>query len=887
MQSLRSARVGRPFRALPLLAAVLALASAACGDGGGGTTPDPQNPAPSIENLDPGTLLQWSDSLTITVTGARFVNGAVVRLNGSPRLTTYVSPSQVTAVIPAAQMQTVGTLQLTVFNPAPGGGESGALPLAVNHRVPDIQLVQPAGVQAASEAFTLTVLGAGFSQASVVRWNGADRPTTFVNPGQVTAQIPATDLATAGTAQVTVFNPAPGGGTSVARVFTVAARPNPVPSITALTPNVIIVETGATFTVTGANFMAGSQVRIGGFAPTTTFVSATELSFSLDGSNVPNTGFAQVLVTNPTPGGGPSNVVQLRVDNPAPVLASLSPATAGIGGDSLVVQVNGSGFVSSGTLQVDNFPRPFTRVSATELRVVLPRELVSSTGTRSFRVLNPQPNGISSVSNILTLTLVNPTPVIGSITPAQSDAGLDSLVVRVQGTGFLPQSVGRFNGSARTTRVVNATNLDVVLASGDVDESGTFSITVTNPAPGGGTSAPATLTLSTPVPTLALIPSNGASAGRPGFPLIVHGSGFVSSSVVRWNGSPRATRYISGTRLEASITTADLATPGTASITVHTPGGGTSQAQSMTVRPVGSLAFTSALTLPIEARDIAYEPASNRLYASVPSTAPAHAGMVLAIDPLTGAVVDSVHVGGSPGKMAISDDGSTLWVALDATGQVRRLSLPSLALGGSFSLGENRVGDMRVMPGRPGTVAVSRINTCCSPAHEGVAIYDDGVRRPRETGDHTGADYIVFGESAAVMYGQSEYGGFYTLEVENDGLEIVRQGATSRPGWQIEYANGRVYTSAGGVMDAARHEAVGAFSGGGSSVLPDATLGRIFILDAISTSLRVYDMNTFQLLDEAGVGFTHAFRTLRWGGNGLVMASNDGIRIYRAPIFGP
>ena len=37
------------------------------------------------------------------------------------------------------------------------------------------------------------------------------------------------------------------------------------------------------------------------------------------------------------------------------------------------------------------------------------------------------------------------------------------------------------------------------------------------------------------------------------------------------------------------------------------------------------------------------------------------------------AVVDSVLVGGSPGKLALSDDGSTLWVALDATGQVRRI----------------------------------------------------------------------------------------------------------------------------------------------------------------------------------------------------------------------
>ncbi len=54
---------------------------------------------------------------------------------------------------------------------------------------------------------------------SVVRWNGADRPTTFVSINRLTAQIPASDLLTAGTAEVTVFSPAPGGGLSAPRTL--------------------------------------------------------------------------------------------------------------------------------------------------------------------------------------------------------------------------------------------------------------------------------------------------------------------------------------------------------------------------------------------------------------------------------------------------------------------------------------------------------------------------------------------------------------------------------------------------------------------------------------------------------------------------------------------
>lgn len=58
----------------------------------------------------------------------------------------------------------------------------------------------------------------------MVRWNGANRTTTFVSSTQLQAAIPASDIATAGTAQVTVFNPPPGGNTSNALTFNVNPR---------------------------------------------------------------------------------------------------------------------------------------------------------------------------------------------------------------------------------------------------------------------------------------------------------------------------------------------------------------------------------------------------------------------------------------------------------------------------------------------------------------------------------------------------------------------------------------------------------------------------------------------------------------------------------------
>jgi predicted outer membrane repeat protein len=56
-------------------------------------------------------------------------------------------------------------------------------------------------------AFTLTLRGSGFAENSVVRWNGADRPTTFVSTTRLTAAIEQADVATPGNVPVTVYNP--------------------------------------------------------------------------------------------------------------------------------------------------------------------------------------------------------------------------------------------------------------------------------------------------------------------------------------------------------------------------------------------------------------------------------------------------------------------------------------------------------------------------------------------------------------------------------------------------------------------------------------------------------------------------------------------------------
>jgi YVTN family beta-propeller protein len=76
------------------------------------------------------------------------------------------------------------------------------------------QPLVPDTIPAAGSEFTLKVNGTGFVRGSIVNWNGTALATTFVNGGQLTANVPAANIATTTTASVSVTNPAPGGGTS-------------------------------------------------------------------------------------------------------------------------------------------------------------------------------------------------------------------------------------------------------------------------------------------------------------------------------------------------------------------------------------------------------------------------------------------------------------------------------------------------------------------------------------------------------------------------------------------------------------------------------------------------------------------------------------------------
>jgi len=90
---------------------------------------------------------------------------------------------------------------------------------------PLITSTNPSTVNAGSPDLAINVTGSGFASTTAVRWNGHNRPTTFVDGSHLTVTIPASDLALVGRASLTAFTPSNGAGASNAIGFNIGPGP--------------------------------------------------------------------------------------------------------------------------------------------------------------------------------------------------------------------------------------------------------------------------------------------------------------------------------------------------------------------------------------------------------------------------------------------------------------------------------------------------------------------------------------------------------------------------------------------------------------------------------------------------------------------------------------
>jgi hypothetical protein len=554
------------------------------------------NPVPTITALSPTSATAGGAAFTLTVNGTNFNASSVVNFNGAAKTTTFVSATQITAAITAADIAVAGTLAVTVTNPTPGGGTSAATNFIVNNPAPTISSISPTGATAGGAAFTLTVNGTNYNASSVVNYNGNNKTTTFVSATQLTAAIPTTDISTSGNFNVAVTNPAPGGGTSGNIVFVVSTTPNPVPTLTLISPTSGTLGQPVSMTLTGTNFVASSIVHFGTNTNTGGAVTngGNTLTITIPGAQLTAAGPVNVTVENPAPGGGTSGAQVFTVNNPPPVITSLSPTSATVGGATFTLTVNGTGFVSTSIVNFNGAAKTTTFVSATQITASILASDIAVVGTFPVTVANPAPGGGTSVA--ANFAVNNPVPTITApLVPASTTALGPAFLLTINGTNFVAGATVNFGANpALTPTTITTGQILVTVPAADIAAGGTVNVTVTNPAPGGGTSAAATFTINNPSPTITTLSPTSATAGGAAFTLTVNGTNFVTGqSLVKFNGNPKTTTVVNATQVTAPITAADIATAGTFPVTVTNaaPGGGVSAPTNFTVNnPVPTLA---------------------------------------------------------------------------------------------------------------------------------------------------------------------------------------------------------------------------------------------------------------------------------------------------------
>lgn len=446
-------------------------------------TPDEAS-APEAYSVVPDRAVVGSMGPTIVVSGNNFVARSVLQLDGAPLATTYVSATELRATLPTGRLAAVGVLRVSVGTAPPGGGASKELTFQVENPVAELSALSPLSVVTGAPATTLTVKGAGFVPGAVISFDKTALVTTFASATELSATLAENVLATSGSFAVRVTNPPPGGGASQSIAFTVT---NPNVVVTQVQPQVATAGAGPVdVTVLGAGFLATTSVLFNGTKVASAFVSSQELTATVPSSLLATVGELPVTVSNPPPGGGVSAPVVFRVQYPSPVASSLSPTTATLG-QSPQVTVTGSGYYPSSQVTFDGAPAVTTFVDGSRVRATLPSSMTDSAKVIAVRVVNPMPGGGSSQG--LSLTVQNPSPSITTVTPGSVVAGADDTTVTVNGSGFVATSVVRSNGFTLPTAFVSATRLSAIVPKSQLATPQLLALTVTNPAPGGGTSA--------------------------------------------------------------------------------------------------------------------------------------------------------------------------------------------------------------------------------------------------------------------------------------------------------------------------------------------------------------------------------------------------------------
>jgi uncharacterized protein (DUF1800 family) len=595
------------------------------------------NPVPAITSATPAQL---TPGLTqpVALVGSGFVPGMVVLFGGNSYATTYTDSNDATVQLPVPG-NVSGSLSMQVQNPAPLGGTSAAFTEGVATPAITITATDADGTNTGtaelgiSVTLSATVTG---SAKTAVTWSLTGAGYLGGMAYNAPSTMPASSAVTI-TASLT-SNPSITASYSLTLI-------NPAPVIASTSATQLTAGATTSVTLTGTGFVPGTVLSVdSGGSVTATYQSPTTIVAQV---TLPITaqGNANLQAQNGAPGGGTSAAFAIPVGQGIQLAASspdgTNPAIARLG-----VPVNLTATVSPGNHQLlawtvqGGGTITFSGTNYVNATYTPPQVMPSSVSVTIVASLS----SASTVTTSYALTLVNPVPSVTTESPAQVAAGITQPLALV-GSGFIAGTVVVLNGTSIATTYTDYNHATVQLPVSKT-ATGSLSLQVQNPTPGGGSSTFSEPVAANPM-TLTATDADGTNTGTAELGVNVTLVATVNNSAqtVTWSVSG------GGSISSGGVYTAPTSMPASSSVTITA---------TLTANPSVTASYTLTLINP-----------SPVLTSANPAQAPAGSTSTVT---LTGS-------GFVPGTVITVSPGSVTATYLSPTSMTAQITLPISATG--------------------------------------------------------------------------------------------------------------------------------------------------------------------------------------------------------------
>lgn len=831
-----------------------------------------------------------------------------------------------------------------------GGGSSGGTGGGGTPQViPVLAAIAPSNATAGTSQLSLVIYGSNFENGATVEWNGTALSSMWVSATQLTAIIPASDISSVGTANVTVVNPSPVGGTSKGETFTIVSPPTATTwaravagiaapqdvvwdashgrlyiSISAsdpVAPNTVVA-------VDPVSGKAGTPVPAGNNPDLLSISSdASYLWIGLDGDY----SIQRLLLPGLTkdisipmpldPYSKPQQPVCVQADpfNPHTLAVTpgfwdspLSPVGDGVyiyddahqrsthvsglnidwiqwGANESTIYANEGGI---GTLSVTSSGVTTTSVSGGHLGPDYIMQYVNNTGlVYSYGYVFSPLNGglVGSFSSFpFGLEACTADPSLGRYYCAVMNAGGSTNVSELwvwdlhtyrllDRTYFGPAETGSVTGSPQ--HLVRWGNAGLALVTQTLPGYGTGGLflidgAVVNPSAApdvsSGAAALPEVALVSMIPFQALVGSTDAT-------VTITGNNFTQDVAACWSCNFLQfrflpTQYVSPQKLQVTVPGSLMTSPGQLPIAIFDPNSNLFSLNSLSfiVNPAPNGGATQQNIVSLAGLTMAWDAGSQLLYVGTADYDGTYPNSIVSVNPADGSIANSQPVASDPYLSSVSAGGQYLYTGYAGATEITRFQLPGLQSPLTWNLTNPSVsqtaiywaGDVKAAPVSPDTTAVTLFNYESDPDETGgVVIYDGNVPRPDFVPGWGGGqaiptvyDTLAWGSTDQTLAGAS-YSGYnggplFEFQVMQSGASLLNAGTAPFNKGEIhsDFGTGLIYSDDGNVADPTTQVIVGTYGASGL-VVPDSSLNRVFILGQTSVQANSSDY-TLQSFDE-------------------------------------